>query len=177
MPIQPPIEWMQDFDRLLTRFVEGADVLADTALPLRWYERAARTGSDVDRFLAAFVGLESLVGARGRHVGVESPIADMLRDPRVSELLQPLRDDYSDDQVDRLIERLQNRNLSLIDQFDVVAASLGLNEDHKAIFRRANRARNPLVHGRDGTIDDERTREALDLLRTMLRAALDTHDA
>jgi hypothetical protein len=86
MPIQPPIEWMQDFDRLLTRFVDVTDVRTDTALALRWYERAARTGGNVDKFLAAFVGLESLIGALGRRVGVESPIADLLRDPRVGAL-------------------------------------------------------------------------------------------
>jgi hypothetical protein len=89
----------------------------------------------------------------------------------------PVRADYPDEQVDRLIERLQNRNLSLIDQFDVVAAALGIGDDHKAVFRRANGARNPIVHGREGTIDDERTQEAVDLLRAMLRAALNSDDA
>ena len=150
MPIEPPREWLEDFDRLLSRFVGNEDTLTDIALPLRWYERAVRTGSEVDKFLAAFVGLEALIGALGRRLpATELPIADLLQDARVPALLEPLRAAYPDDYVDRLINRLQDRNRSLRDRFDVVAASLTLCK-RLAGFRRTNTARHPLVHGRSG---------------------------
>jgi hypothetical protein len=172
MPIEPPREWLEDFDRLLSRFVGDDDTLTDIALPLRWYERAVRTGSEVDKFLAAFVGLEALVGALGRSLPTESPIAGLLQDARVPALLAPLRANYLDDHVDRLVNRLQDRNLSLLDRFDVVAASLGLTDEQRATFIRTNTARHPLVHGRSGTIERERSTEAVELLSAMLRAVL-----
>jgi hypothetical protein len=172
MPIRPNREMLEHFDRLLTQFLEQEGIRADCSLPLRWFERAVRTGNGVDGFLAAFVGLESLIGAQARRIGVESPIADLLRDPEVPELLAPLRARYPHDQIDRLVSRLQNRTPSLRDGFEAVAANLGLSEEDQQAFKSASDARHPLVHGGRGTIDDGVAERSVKLLETMLKAVV-----
>lgn len=172
MPIEPPRDWLENFDRLLSRFIEDAETLADTALPLRWYERAVRTGSSVDKFLAAFVGIEALIGTLGRRLPTEAPFAAILRDARVPDLLEPLRADYPEEHVNRLLERLQNRHRSLQDRFGIVATSLNISDEQRAVFGEANDARNALLHGRSGTIHETRAPEAVELLADMLKEAL-----
>lgn len=172
MPMTPPQEWFEELDRLLVRFTLDTEVQTNVVLPLRWYERAVRTGNDVDKFLAAFVALESLVGTLGKRLATESPIAELLSDDRVPQLLAPLRKFYEDDKVDRLIAKLQDRNQSLLDRFGVVATSLGLTDEQRETFYRANKARNPLVHGRAGTIETALASHSLDLLGVMLKATL-----
>lgn len=160
------------FDRLLVRLLGDGDLRADALLPLRWYERALRAGTDVDRFLAAFIGLETLVTRRSKRLGFVSPMADLLGDPRVPELLAPLRASYPDDQVDRLLARLQNRSPSLTDRFARIADELGLGEGAKARFRAASDGRHPLVHGGRAAIDDDLPVATVGLLATVLRAVL-----
>lgn len=172
MPIRPPQEWFEELDRLLVRFTSDTEVQQNVVLPLRWYERATRTGNGIDKFLATFVAMESLVGTLGKRLATESPIAELLRDDRVPELLKPLREIYEDAKVDRLIAKLQDRNLSLLDRFAVVATSLGLTDKQRETFLQANKARNPLVHGRAGKIDTDLPSKSLDLLAVMLKAAL-----
>jgi hypothetical protein len=173
MPSTVTTEDLDTFDRLLVRLL-GDDALSkDSLLALRWYERALRTGNGVDRFLAAFLGLEGLVTRRSKRYGFVSPIANLLDDSRIPELLTPLRASYPDDQVDRLLNRLQNKSPSLLDRFDRVAHVLGLGEEAKHAFRAANQGRHPLVHGGHGVIEMELPEKTVALLATVLRAVLD----
>lgn len=161
------------FDRMLVHLLNDDVLRADTMLSLRWYERALRTAEGVDKFLAAFVGLEALVTRRSKRLSFVSPINALLIDPNVPELLAPLRAKYPDDQVDRLLKRLRDTSPSLIDRSSRLADQLGLGEEWKATFRKASEVRNPLVHGGRGAIDESLPSETTKLLATVLKVVLE----
>jgi hypothetical protein len=163
---------LQEFDRLLTRVIEDPVLREDGLLPLRWYERALRATSEMDRYMAAVIGIDSLVTRRSKRLGFVSPIADLLADQRVTELLAPLRDDYPDDHVNRLISRLLDKNPSMKDRFAGVAEKLGLDEEARANFRKAIDDRGSVLHGSTGIIEEELAKKAVELLAALLRAQL-----
>jgi hypothetical protein len=96
--------------------------------------------------------LDSLVTRRSERHGFEVPFAEILRDPRVAELLAPLRSEYPDEFVKRLLERLLNKQPSAQDRFTAVAELLRLGPEASADFREANKQRGPLVHGSTGKV-------------------------
>lgn len=160
---------LQEFDRLLAILLEDKAIQEDVMLALRWYERAVRAGSDIDRYMAAVVGIESLVTHRSKRLGFVSPIAELLSDKRVVELLAPLREDYPEDQVDRILGRLLDKNPSLKDRFSGVANTLGLEEEVRLDFKKTVDARGPVVHGSTGVVTEGLPRKAIELLEALLQ--------
>ena len=126
MPIPITEDQLREFDRLLTRLVSDEALRNDTLLALRWLERAWRKSDEIDRFTAAVTGLDSLVTLRSERHSFEVPFAEILSDPRVAELLAPLRSEYPDEFVKRLLERLLNKQPSAQDRFTAVAELLRL---------------------------------------------------
>jgi hypothetical protein len=152
MPIPITEDQLREFDRLLTRLVSDEALRNDTLLALRWLERAWRKSDEIDRFTAAVTGLDSLVTLRSERHSFEVPFAEILSDPRVAELLAPLRSEYPDEFVKRLLERLLNKQPSAQDRFTAVAELLRLGPEASADFREANKQRGPLVHGSTGKV-------------------------
>jgi hypothetical protein len=170
MPIPLRGEELRECDRLLTLLLENEVIREDTMLALRWFERALRAGSEVDRYMAAVIGIESIVTNRSKRLGFVSPIADLLGDARVAELLAPLRDDYPDDHVNRLLSRLRDKNPSFKDRFGNVVEGYGLDEQTRATFRAAAEARGPILHGSVGTLGGGLADGSRKLLRELLLA-------
>jgi hypothetical protein len=164
---------LQEFDRLLNRVTDDLILREDVLLPLRWYERALRAGSEMDQYMAAVIGIDSLVTRRSKRLGFVSPIAELLADQRVADLLAPLRDDYPDDQVDRLISRLLDKNPSMKDRFAGVAERAGLDAEARSNFRKAIDDRGPLLHGSTGVIEEGLAKKAVELLAALLHAQFD----
>jgi len=173
MPLALLPDDLDAFDLLLTRLLDEKELSQDVMLPLRWYERALRTESGVDKMLAAFVGLEALIIRRSERLGFVSPIAELLSDPRVPKLLEPLRDRYPSEHVERLLTRLLNKSPSLLDRFDRLADKLGFDEQSKATFRQASKGRHSLVHGGHGAMNIELPSITTHLFAKTLHAVLE----
>ena len=107
MPIPITEDQLREFDRLLTRLVRDEALRNDTLLALRWVERAWRKSDEIDRFTAAVTGRDSLVALRSERHSFEVPFAEISAATlRVADLLAPLRSEYPDEFVKRLLERL-----------------------------------------------------------------------
>jgi hypothetical protein len=163
---------LQEVDQLLIRVIEDPVLREDALLPLWWYERALRATSEMDQYMAAVVGIDSLVTRRSKRLGFVSSIADLLVDQRVADLLAPLRDDYPDDHVNRLISRLVDKNPSMKDRFAGVAERLGLDDETRGSFRQAIDERGPVLHGSTGTVEEGSANKAVKLLGALLHAQL-----
>jgi hypothetical protein len=172
LPITVDEVWLQEINARVTRLMGRPELQEDTLIALRWLERALRKTDDVDRYTAAVSGLESLIARRAKRHGVEVEFARILRDPRVAEYLAPLRKEYPDDHVDRLLERLLNTMPSAQDRFKSVAEQLRLEQDATTEFREVNRQRGPVVHGSEGRVDHELMDKAVRLLTAMLFSVL-----
>jgi hypothetical protein len=176
MPIRIAEGQLREFDWLLTRLISDEALRADTLLALRWLERAWRKSDDIDRFTAAVTGLESLVTRRSDRHGFEVPFADILRDPRVAEFLAPLRAEYPDHFVKRLLERLLDKRPSAQDRFAGVAEVLRLGPEASTDFREANKQRGPLVHGSVGTVKPGLADKTTKLLAATILSVLHGRD-
>lgn len=172
MPISITEDQLREFDRLLTRLMSDEALRDDMLLALRWLERAWRKSDEIDRFTAAVTGLDSLVTRRSERRGFEVPFAEILRDPRVAELLAPLRSEYPDEFVERLLQRLLNKQPSAQDRFAAVAELLQLGPEASVGFREANKHRGPVVHGSAGKVSVGLAQRTTKLLAATLLAVL-----
>jgi hypothetical protein len=161
---------VEEIDRMLVQLMSNSPLRDDALLPLRSYERALRAESEIDRYMAAVIGIDSLITRRSKRLGLVSPIADLLADQRVTDLLAPLRDDYPDDQVNRILSRLLDKNPSMKDRFSGVAEQFGLEDEARANFRESIDRRGPLLHGSTGTIEEGLPKKTVELLGELLKA-------
>jgi hypothetical protein len=124
----------------------------------------------MDRYAAAVIGIDSFITRWCKRHGFVSPIADLLADERVINLLEPLREHYPDDQVNRLINKLRDKNPSMKDRFARVADGLKLDEKARANFSDIVDDRAPVMHGSTGVIAEGASKKAIEVLTTLLKA-------
>jgi hypothetical protein len=90
----------------------------------------------------------------------------------VREGLALLREDYPDEQVDRILNRALDKNPSTKDRFGHVAENIELDDDARATFREVIRDRGDVMHGNTGVIKEGLPEKAVDLLAALLNAII-----
>jgi len=135
---------------------------------LRWYERGVRSESTVDKLLAFYVGLEVLLEATATAGEVPFPLAGIVQDQRLIELLMPLVVPHGQALVDRLVSRIQRAGPSVLDKAEFYARERNLGQEFVDRFRTAKSARDPVMHGSSAEV----TQDAADAAREALSSAL-----
>ncbi|MBI4337966.1 MAG: hypothetical protein HY683_09100 [Chloroflexi bacterium] len=139
-----------------------------TSLALRWYERGARAGTPLDKFLAYFIGIETILNAYAAEHG---PIPEVLdRETRVERILSALQGDFSSEELGLARQRLVESTLTERAKFYVVEHHWNAYLVEK--FRLLARLRSNAVHGDATDIDESRVSEAHKFLFGLLKAEL-----
>jgi hypothetical protein len=142
------------------------------AVGLRWYEHGIRAGSDVDKHLAFFVGLETVLTTSTKAHGFKSPIAKIVKDQRLPDLLRSLGVDHGDETVSRLLKRLNDPNPNIIDRVVFYQTLRRLDADFQQEFKRLKRLRDDVMHGRTRDVDWRVPGRACEMLEKVLRIEL-----
>lgn len=160
-------------DHGLSRTINRGIEKKALAIGLRWYEHDIRAVSPADNLLAFYVGLEALLDAFANAHRLASPLAKITRDESIPGLMASLVEVHGQAVVDRFLKRLQHDSPSIIDKAEFYAQKRNLGSEFVARFRRAKKARDPLMHGSTSTVTREVANDARDALRLALRTELD----
>lgn len=172
MPASPTEGQLRRLDCLLSCVIGDLGVAGKALVPLRWYLKGLTSRTDLDRFAAAFIGIEGIVTAHSRERGTASPLADAISDPQVPLLLDQLRKTYSGEVVDRLTQRLLHADVSLLDHLEALSDILDVSPKARRHFNCARAARGDILHGRDDGISSDRADWAIGTLGDVLLAIL-----
>jgi hypothetical protein len=127
-----------------------------------------RSEGELDKVIAFFIGVETLVNAFAAENGPLPEIAE--RSQRYVEILRQLESQLEPESFNQVSQRLIQTTLS--ERFRFYAARRGWSSDVVDKFRRLASIRNDALHGdvADPTWEDEQS--ARDMLRDMLKAEL-----
>lgn len=137
---------------------------------LRSYERGVRAPSFLDKFLAFFMGIETIVRSCNPGSGPPSPLARLSVEPRFTALLEELQPEYEGIGLIRVFGEMLSRR-PIAEYFSSYATARDL-ADASAQFGTVRRLRDDLVHGRPVSIGPEQAAEAKRLLVRLLKAEL-----
>lgn len=142
------------------------------AVGLRWYEHGVRSLSGVDKLLAFFVGLETVLTATTKANGFKSPIATIVKDERIADLLRPLEVDHGPETLNRLLMKLIDPNPNIIDRASFYQTLRRLDDDFVSEFQQLKRLRDDVMHGKTREVDWQVPGRACKLLESVLRIEL-----
>ncbi|MEJ7902137.1 MAG: hypothetical protein WKF63_09830 [Thermomicrobiales bacterium] len=175
LPIVIPETKFQDLNDDLQAITRAGKVTTSIQLGLRWYEQSIRSFSETDRLLSSVVGIEAVITRVSVEEGFRSPIADIVKDPRIQAILETLVSMYGEEKVDRLKKRLTNVNPSILDRYEHFCAINNWSAQDHTELRDVSELRNQLVHGSTTTISRSDAMDASHLLAKVLKAAIAWH--
>ncbi len=164
-----PEEAFLHLDELVSRLDRLDSIKKHVELALHWYEQGCRADSRLDRFVAFFIGAETLfkgyVKASG---GVEAAKGRKSRyEPA---LRKAFRGTMEQDVLNSLVNHLGRA--SQREEFETYASARKLAEDLRSRFPRLSRVRNDIVHGDVSEPDPDDVRDIRRLSTTMLKTEL-----
>ena len=122
----------------------------------------------VDRLLAHFIGIETLVNS---FTAVDGPVPEATeREKQFDGLISAMRSQLGAETTALLKQRLVEPSLS--ERFGFYVARHSLEEDLKVTFSRLARLRNDALHGGPADVGQQDARDAGRLLLRLLKAEL-----
>ena len=168
LPREAEASELATVDLLLPLVLADSRMSRARSVALRWYERGIRSEGELDKIIAFFIGVESLVNAFAAEYGPLPEVSE--RSTRYEEVLRILAQSSDPTTSNQLSQRLLQPTLT--ERFRFYVARHSWNEDVIDTFRRLARLRNDALHGdvAEPTWEDEQA--ARDLLRNLLKAEL-----
>jgi hypothetical protein len=138
------------------------------ALALRWYERAIRASTPLDKLLSCITGIETIVNAYAADHG---PIPESIeRRQKFNILLQSLSSEFDSETLSMVSQRLVDPTLT--ERFRFYVVQHGWDESLVEQFRHVVRLRNKAPHGDPVDMGEGQAGQARSLLARLLKSEL-----
>jgi hypothetical protein len=134
------------------------------------YERASRSYSVLERFLAYFIGVEGIATAYADESRLRGVFAALQDDPRLSEFLASLTGEYKVKDLERLRKSLGRP--SNPERFGHYAKAHGIGKNARRSFHCLNGLRNMIAHGSSIQVGLEDVTAAKELLVEVLKSEI-----